>query len=296
MVLIKKPALFTSLVHKIEVPTPFPIGNTNAYLIKGDPLTLIDVGPKTEAAKLALAGALRGLGHSLEEIERIILTHAHLDHWGLAGEIRRISNAEVYLHSADREFLEDYWRAFEVWVDRSVSLYTKGGFTPKIVAMMTGYETKDFMRSVGEPVATSPLEEGDGLEIRTPGRSFELEVIHCPGHAASEICLYERGERCLFSGDHLLAEITPNPFVSELGEGLGLRNYLNSLKKIENLDVGLVLPGHGPHILDFRGRIDEIYAHHGERKRAVLGALRGGREMSAAEVSKMIFGDLPCRR
>src|ERR1051326_2322220 len=85
-------------IHKIVVPTPFYVGPVNVYLVRNDPVTLIDVGPNTEEAFTALRAGVEQLGLRLDMIKRIVISHAHEDHYGLAGRVQQISGAEVLLH------------------------------------------------------------------------------------------------------------------------------------------------------------------------------------------------------
>ncbi|HWL75519.1 MAG TPA: MBL fold metallo-hydrolase, partial [Burkholderiaceae bacterium] len=86
-------------VVPISLPTPFYIGPVNVYLIAEDPLTIIDTGPKTKATVDALRAGLRANGFLVSDIRRIVLTHAHEDHCGLAKSVRdEAKNAEVFVH------------------------------------------------------------------------------------------------------------------------------------------------------------------------------------------------------
>ena len=86
-------------VVPISLPTPFYIGPVNVYLIAEDPVTLIDTGPKTKEAIEALRAGLRKAGFRVSDIRRIVLTHAHEDHCGLARSLRdEAKNAEVFVH------------------------------------------------------------------------------------------------------------------------------------------------------------------------------------------------------
>src|SRR5580704_5834942 len=88
-------------IQRIIVPTPFKVGPVNVYLIEEDPLTIIDTGPHTDEAIRALKDGLSDLGHSMASIKRIILSHAHADHFGMARLIAEESGARVYIHSWD---------------------------------------------------------------------------------------------------------------------------------------------------------------------------------------------------
>jgi len=102
----------------------------------------------------------------------------------------------------------------------------------------------------------------------------ELKVLHMPGHAVGHICLYDQGEKNLFSGDFLLPHITPNPIVELDPERPGqrartLRQYLSGLEKLEKMAITRVWPGHGEVIDNFRDVIDKTRRHHIQRLNAV---------------------------
>src|ERR1700730_1129489 len=95
-------------LHCLSLPTPFPVGPVNAYLIEGDPLTLIDTGPKADVSRQALETALASLGYRVEDLRRVIITHHHVDHCGLAAEIVRRSGAALWTHPYNVPWLADY--------------------------------------------------------------------------------------------------------------------------------------------------------------------------------------------
>ncbi|MFN7928514.1 MAG: MBL fold metallo-hydrolase [Blastocatellia bacterium] len=97
-------------IEKLVIPTPFPVGPINIYLLVDDPLTLVDTGPKTDAAKEALTTQLHNLGFRITDIQRIILTHTHEDHCGLASWLQQQCGAPVYVHEWEQENLTDHGR------------------------------------------------------------------------------------------------------------------------------------------------------------------------------------------
>jgi len=92
-----------TLIHRIEIPVPFPIGSVNCYFIEDSLPTLIDAGFYSEDSLRRVSLALEEIGYRFSDIKRILLTHGHIDHVGLAGEIFRISGAEVFIHPLDRD-------------------------------------------------------------------------------------------------------------------------------------------------------------------------------------------------
>jgi len=112
-------------------------------------------------------------------------------------------------------------------------------------------------------------------------------VIHTPGHSIDHIVLYDMESKLLFTGDHLLADITPNPdiYLPWMSEKLsGLPDYLESLARLQELQVMRALPGHGECFNDIKGRIEAIILHHEERKSYIVDTLRG-REMTVLELA-----------
>ena len=96
------------MLHRLSLPTPFPVGPVNVYLLTGKPLTLIDTGPKYPAARAALESGLAALGYRVEDLRCIVLTHHHADHVGLAGELAARSRATVFTHAWNVTLLANY--------------------------------------------------------------------------------------------------------------------------------------------------------------------------------------------
>jgi glyoxylase-like metal-dependent hydrolase (beta-lactamase superfamily II) len=137
------------------------------------------------------------------------------------------------------------------------------------------------------------LDDGDSVLFK----SMSWKTIHCPGHAPGMICFYWPEKKILFTGDHLLKEITPNPvlYVNESKPPFrypSLKDYLTSLKKIEKLDISFLLPAHGKEIHDVKGLIQKIFAHHEKRMDRVLFSLSKG-EKTPFEIAMDLFPGIP---
>jgi glyoxylase-like metal-dependent hydrolase (beta-lactamase superfamily II) len=260
-------------VHRIEVPTPFPVGPVNAYLLAGDPLTLVDAGPKTEAAQAALEVGVQAAGHRIEEIRRIVLTHGHTDHFGNARWVAGRSGAEILAHPSDRpKFAGDRW-VIEHLRRHFLAAGLPESFLESFTARMRA------MRSLFDPISEyRPLNDGDGLDL---DRS-RLRVLHCPGHSLGHICLYH-DDGILMAGDLLLEEISPNPIVEFDERGIRiptLPQYLHSLRRVLLLNCDLAHPGHGAAIANPSARIRELISHHEQRKEAIRSHLdRAGKTL-----------------
>jgi glyoxylase-like metal-dependent hydrolase (beta-lactamase superfamily II) len=286
--------LDTSLdhLHAIELPTPFPVGPITVFVADapGEPLTLLDTGPRTEKAQVALEAGLAGLGYVLDDLERIVVTHAHVDHFGLASDLMGLSGAEVLSHRWNERTLGDYHTDREMRVSFYGALLRQAG-VPEEILVAVGKATRGirvFARPVSVEVA---LDEGDTL--RLAGRDWQ--VMHTPGHAAGLICLYEPESRSLLSSDHLLADISSNPVVEPPppGETERLRSlalYRASLRRVADLDVAQALPSHGPVIDDVPGLVERRLAFHERRAGRVLTALQEGAR-TTWDVTQILFPD-----
>jgi glyoxylase-like metal-dependent hydrolase (beta-lactamase superfamily II) len=274
-------------IFRIEIPVPFGTKYVNAYLIDSGVLGLIDPGPKTSKAINVLNRALGKLGVSLEDVERLIFTHRHVDHIGMGNRIKMISNAETYIHESEKNAASNFYEEFDKTVKSFLTPVAEAGVPESILGKMPEYY--GIIKGVCEPVEIDKaLKDGDTLDFG----EISLDVIHCPGHSIGSICLYENERKLLFTGDHVLKEITPNPFASGLSEHATLKRYLDSLRKVERLPVETGLPGHGSLIYDFPSVVQNLYVHHEARKKLVAQILRGGPK-TPFEVSKEMFGNLP---
>ena len=98
-------------IHRLELPTPFPVGPVNVYLIEGREPVLIDAGPNTREAWDSLLQGFQALGATIDQIRHVIITHGHADHYGLASRIAAESGAPVWIHRDDRAMIQDYPKA-----------------------------------------------------------------------------------------------------------------------------------------------------------------------------------------
>jgi glyoxylase-like metal-dependent hydrolase (beta-lactamase superfamily II) len=273
-------------LHTFSIPTPFPVGPVNVYLAEGDPLTLIDAGPRYGPARQALENGLAGRGYGAADVRRVVLTHAHADHCGLAAELARASGAEVLTHAVSVPWLEKSANA------RRLAFYAEvmhwAGVPVKTLVdlsrMRRGVDRYD------EPIVPDgTLADGDVLQLG----GEEWQVLHTPGHAGGLICLYQPQRRLLISSDHLLRDISSNPVVEppapgETGRPRRLVEYMAQLRRVAALDVALALPGHGPPITDHRALIRERLAFHEARAHRMLEVM-GERALTAHEMAGVLF-------
>ncbi|MGD9046454.1 MAG: MBL fold metallo-hydrolase [Anaerolineae bacterium] len=283
-------------LHAIELPTPFPVGPITVYLAEapasapGEPLTLIDTGPLAAEAQAALEAGLRHLGYALTDLERILVTHAHADHFGLAANLVAASGAQVLTHSWNLSALGDYLADRERRVQFYAALLRQAA-VPSDILRAVGQATRGVNRFARPVAVDDTLAEGDTL--RLAGRTWQ--VFHTPGHAAGLICLYEPVSRTLLSSDHLLADISSNPLVEPPppGQSERLRSlalYRESLQRIASSDVAQALPSHGPVIRDVSGLVRQRLAFHKRRVARVLDTLHNGAR-TTWDVTYALFPD-----
>lgn len=254
-------------LQTITIPTPFGVGPINCYLAEGDELTLIDTGPKDATTLAALRQELSARGLAFKDIRRIIITHAHVDHFGLAGQIVAESGAQVLSHSRNRWWLTDYeheWeRRYEFYHDAFLASGTPPEYAERIVKGMRSMTQHADSAPADKFV---PLEDGDWLALGDD----KWQVVFAPGHASGLICLYEPKSQTFISSDHLLRDITSNPVFEppvrgETERSRALVDYIASMQKTAAMNIRLALPAHGEPIYDVRALVDARLAFHRSR-------------------------------
>lgn len=274
-------------VFHIGIPNPMFEGVLNLYLIAGDPLTVIDTGIGTPEALVALEAGLESHGLVVEAIERVVLTHKHADHIGLASEIHERSGATVYIH-------EDDWDGLANLDERHAE------FIPLVCQRLRDFHTPEaeveamakFLSHGKRFAKQTPAEKLTDNQI-LPFEGQHLEVLHTPGHTQGSICL--KYGRYLFSGDHVLPTISPNIGAGELRRTGMMRKYLDSLERVAKLqsDDLIVLPGHGSQFSNLAERAAQLRSHHDEREQAILKILRDSGPLTVYEVARKLWSKLP---
>jgi glyoxylase-like metal-dependent hydrolase (beta-lactamase superfamily II) len=272
-------------VHQFHIPTSLYLGPVNVHLIDEDPLTLVDTGPNYPAALDALEDAFHSVGRRLEELERIVVTHMHEDHFGLAGHIQRESGAAIFAHPWEAGRL----RGFDDY-HLYVPLLEQAGVSPEAIrAFGEGFRE---LRKLGEELQeVEGIEDGDHIDFERGS----FEVIHTPGHTPGSISLFRAADRSLIASDTVLKHITPNPILSpdpldasrrfpSLGE------YLVSLSRLRALAPTVVHGGHGPDVTDFERYFADAVKLTDERQRKI-GALLPDEGATPWELCFALFPD-----
>jgi glyoxylase-like metal-dependent hydrolase (beta-lactamase superfamily II) len=282
-------------VHRLAIPTPFQVGRVNAYLIEDSPLTLIDSGPNSAKALDELEAALGALGHSVEDIELLIVSHQHIDHFGLAAILARRSGAEVAALDALAPFLANYGTATNLDDRFAENLMLRHGIPKEVVTALRAVSAS--FRGWGAAVqVTRPLAPDSELVLgeRT------LKVLHRPGHSPSDTVFHDEARGMLLSADHLIAHISSNPLLARPLDADGdydgprpqaLLTYMASLRLTHAMDLELVLPGHGRPITDHAALIDERFRMH-ERRAEKIRRLIATEPRTAHEIAAELWGNV----
>jgi glyoxylase-like metal-dependent hydrolase (beta-lactamase superfamily II) len=277
-------------IHRLAIPTPFAVGHVNVYLIDDDPLTLVDTGPNSGTSLDELELGLARLGRSVEDLELIVLTHQHIDHLGLVDVLRRRSGAVVAASELAQPYVERYGEEAAADDDFAVELMRRHG-VPDDMARALRAVSQAFRGWGAHTTVDRVLCDGERLELGE--RTFE--VAFRPGHSPSDTVFYDAERRMLIGGDHLLKDVSSNPLATRPRGGgereQALAVYLDSLRRTREMDLVLVLPGHGDPITDHRALIDARLGLH-ERRAAKLGRLIAERPRTAYELARALWGDI----
>jgi glyoxylase-like metal-dependent hydrolase (beta-lactamase superfamily II) len=252
----------------LSCPVPFDVGTVNCYLLLGEPLTLIDTGSRIQFGIEDLESLMARAGVRLADLEQLVLTHRHIDHFGLAEDVKLRSGAKILASRIDAPFMAA-WEQNATASRADLKAYGHAFGIPDVLFEVNEKVWRGITASAHSVHTDQMLYEDE--YISAGGR--RLRVIECPGHTEGLITFHDEGNRTWFANDHVLRHITPNPDVySYKPEALrsGLPDYIQSLHKIRDLDVDLTLTGHGYEITDLGGRVDEILRHHEERSAKVL--------------------------
>jgi glyoxylase-like metal-dependent hydrolase (beta-lactamase superfamily II) len=277
-------------VHRIPVPVPFPEagGPANVYVIEeeGGGVALFDAGIGTREGRGALDAGFQKLRISLGEVRRIFVSHGHIDHYGCARAAQEASGAPVYAHVRDHDKLTGRDRTAGR-LELYAAYLSRLGAPPRLLDHVK-IHWQDALRMA------RPIEQVEPLAARTILRfkRFSAEVLHLPGHTPGLVCLWASGPGVLFSDDHLLERVSPNPLLDLEGQPepthKALVAYLESARRARALPAALVAPGHGEPFSDHRSVIDRLLAFYEKRQQRILELLLPG-PLTPAELAPRVF-------
>lgn len=276
-------SLTRSNVATIPVPTPFPVGPVNVHLIRRDPVTLVDTGPATGRAWRALVDGLSREGLAPRDVKRVLVTHGHQDHFGLAA---RLADAGAELHAGrlDGRLLRKERGSPALLDDMARSGF---GLRQRFRVLVSGI----LIDGTAEAVAGfRPLDGGESLD----GDGYRVDVLATPGHTPGSLAFHLPQARVLFTGDTVLEGITPNAVVTEDPERrgrlfVGLGRYLETLEKLRPLARrSLLLTGHGASVTRFEPLLSEVKRRYLSRE-GKIERLLAERPRTVRELARELF-------
>jgi glyoxylase-like metal-dependent hydrolase (beta-lactamase superfamily II) len=277
-------------IHRLALPIPFVEagGTVNAYVIDeaDGGLTLFDSGLGTEPSRHALERGLAELGRKVEDVRRIILSHGHIDHYGNARFVHERSGARVFVHPADADKVAGHGPRTSL-LEYAAYLDRLGVPGDAIMRMGERYRSQGVL---AQPLAeVEQLAPGQGFTFR----HFAATTLPMPGHTPGLVCLHVPEHRLVLSADHLLARISPNPLL-EIGPGgeaqkfRALVAYLDSARRLGELDLEWILPGHGAPFTNPRAVLESLRVFYDQRQARMLRAL-APTPLTAYELVPLVF-------
>jgi len=286
-------------VHRITIETPFPVGPVSVYLYKiDDSYVMYDAGLDMGNWKKVFLAALNEIKISLKDIDYCFVSHEHTDHIGLIRSLKK-ENPNIKIMMSEITYKTLAWESnpenqekLEELAWDNAKLMIKYGMKEERARELVEW-SKLWAKIRKGQKPDRLLHDGDEIEFPTN----KLKMIWTPGHSLGHICMFDVGNKFLFSGDHILSRITPhignfivNPEIDEKHNFDDiLKHYLQSLDRIDSLHPKIIFPGHQEVIYDPSVRINEIKLHHVNRLREMMKVIKN-RPLTPMRISKLHFG------
>ena len=254
----------------IPVPLPSVLRYVLVYVLESpDGVAVIDAGWGTDEAWQAFHLGLGQTGHTIDDVGAILITHAHMDHYGLAARVREASGAWIGLHEQEAAHLPRR-RGDATSIVASIRRWLLAGGVPtdEVDELAGAPERVETLMALPEPDVL--LRHGERVDVR----GWDLRPVWTPGHTPGHLCFHDAVRDVFFSGDHVLPRISPN--ISAFAGGLAnpLALFLDSLSAVVRFDSAEVLPAHEYRFRGLADRVDDLRHHHDARLAEVLDVVR----------------------
>ena len=249
-------------ILQLRLPLPFRLNHIYSYLIRDhDQWVVVDCGLNTSLTRSVWQEAFTELNLTPDQISRIIVTHGHPDHFGLAGWMQSLSGAPVLVSADESQQINETWRNLPNMLDGMSRWYIQHGLDPKWANEVVVETERTAMRTNPLPINEQIVPYETDLMIGD--RRFR--TIRGPGHSNGQLMLHDVENKLLLCGDHVLMKITPHIGYWPSLKVNPLQQFLNSLQALASLDIEMALPGHRALITDWAGRSEELIQHHADR-------------------------------
>lgn len=277
---------------RLELPTEFAVGSVNAFLFMDPEPTLIDTGVKLDACWQALVDGLAKHDLYVADIKRVIITHAHVDHFGQARRIQQESDAELWVADVGADWLRyfpDFWQKRvryyrdEFLPTTGLDAQTQAGVVAYFEWVASHYQALPDVKafSINQPISLGGV---------------DWQVLHTPGHASTQTCFYQPESKQLLASDMILwktpVPVVERPFPPHTTRAPALLHYMQSLDHIAQLEVDIAYPGHGKPITELPKLIHRQRKRIHARKEECY-ALLAGSAQSAAQLMNQMYADRP---
>ncbi|SFX42232.1 Glyoxylase, beta-lactamase superfamily II [Thermoactinomyces sp. DSM 45891] len=274
-------------IVEVPLPLPFALKEIKAYLFMGENgVTIVDTGLNIEQDFMVWESTMKELGITWDDLDKIVLTHYHPDHYGLAGRIQQLAGGiPVYISQVDYQQAQLFWDRDSKMAQDLASAFRRHGLDESVVRQIPEHLSSFIPWIEPHP---NPTFLRAGSKIQLGDRTYK--VIHTPGHADGHLSFYDPEREWLIGGDFLLPRITPNISMWPNCDKNPLQSYLKTLEKMELLPVKRVYSSHGPIFENYQERIKQIRHHHESRLKRMQDFVETEGRVSATDVCDHIFG------
>lgn len=273
---------------KVEIPINLPIKKTNCIIIFDEPLTIIDPGCQSEKTLNMIQNSLESHNKDLKDIKRIIVTHGHIDHFGVAETLRQISGAKVYIHEKDMFKAQRPHSNNDRYINDYKKTLQAHGSPQKGLSGIDNFF--DFIKDMYQP-----LKKAQHIPSMLYFDNTRLEVIESPGHTSGSVVLYNPEEQLMFSGDTLIDGISPNPIIEYQNDGqrfASRKHYKETLKKLEKYSVEKIIGGHFNDIYDLKKLVKNYRIEWDAKKTKTMNYIQYQGSLNAYELMQLSYGEL----
>jgi glyoxylase-like metal-dependent hydrolase (beta-lactamase superfamily II) len=281
-------------VQTISVPTPFRVGPVNCHLLVADRLTLVDAGPHDSPSLTAVERGLEAVGYRIDDVELLLITHQHFDHFGAAAALQE-RGVRVGVLERLAPVLASF-PAYQEADDRFAHAVTLAHGVEQTIATELAQLSGSYRRYGRLVNADIVLSDGDEIDLG----DIALRVCHRPGHSPTDTLFVHEPSGVAFVGDHLLAHISANPVLHRpVDRDAGphdrprpLVAYLDSLRSTAAMNLTIAYTGHGPPVTDHRSLAERRIREHEERKFEIFDLISDG-ATTALDVAGALWPALP---